>query len=96
MLMAVVHSHRHNKDEVAAEHEVNFGLVRDTMYKYSKHAQRRFFESPALAFLFAWFASNGAALQFTETKYLDKGPEYLDRIRSEIDALRGQALELLA
>jgi hypothetical protein len=65
--MAVVHSHRHNKEETseiittsAADDQANvdFSLVRDTMYKYSKNAQKRFFENPALAFLFAWFASS--------------------------------------
>lgn len=120
MLMAVVHSHRHNKeDHVAADnssstsrkmsevneeqllldrdstHEnggaasVDFTIVRDTMYKYSKQAQRRFFESPALAFLFAWFAVGGEGLRFTETKYKEKGNEYLDRIFSEINELKG-------
>jgi hypothetical protein len=65
--MAVVHSHRHNKEETseiittsAADDQANvdFSLVRDTMYKYSKNAQKRFFKNPALAFLFAWFASS--------------------------------------
>jgi hypothetical protein len=45
--MAVVHSHRHNKEETsevlaasAADDQANvdFSLVRDTMYKYSKNA----------------------------------------------------------
>jgi hypothetical protein len=38
MLMAVVHSHRHNKEEFMTESSVDFSLVRDTMYKYSKKA----------------------------------------------------------
>ena len=39
MLMAVVHSHRHNKeDSFLTETPVDFTLVRDTMYKYSKKA----------------------------------------------------------
>jgi uncharacterized tellurite resistance protein B-like protein len=46
MLMAVVHSHRHNKEdhvndkdeeELGVSH-LDFSLVRDTMYKYSKQA----------------------------------------------------------
>lgn len=37
--MAVVHSHRHNKEDAfLAESQVDFTLVRDTMYKYSKKA----------------------------------------------------------
>ena len=65
------------------------------MYKYSKQAQRRFFESPALAFLFAWFALSGNGLRFTETKYSEKGHEYLERIMQEIRELRGQAIAVL-
>ena len=39
MLMVVVHSHRHNKDDpFISEVNIDFSLVRDTMYKYSKKA----------------------------------------------------------
>ena len=39
MLMAVVHSHRHNKEDLfLSESNVDFSIVRDTMYKYSKKA----------------------------------------------------------
>ncbi len=39
MLMVVVHSHRHNKEEAfISEVNIDFSLVRDTMYKYSKKA----------------------------------------------------------
>jgi hypothetical protein len=39
MLMVVVHSHRHNKEDAfIAEMSIDFALVRDTMYKYSKKA----------------------------------------------------------
>lgn len=66
------------------------------MYKYSKQAQKRFFENPALAFLFAWFANaSGEGHEFVEAKYKDKGLEYLERIYSEIATLRKQALEAL-
>lgn len=47
--MAVVHSHRHNKEETSEiitnatsssddPANIDFSLVRDTMYKYSKNA----------------------------------------------------------
>ena len=104
--MAVVHSHRHNKEELvgdssqaasgsiagSADENIDFNLVRDTMYKYSKNAQKRFFENPALAFLFAWFASSQLSFQFIESKYKEKGREYLSRIHSEIAILKDQAL----
>ncbi len=59
------------------------------MYKYSKQAQKRFFENPALAFLFAWFASGTeGGLAFIEGKYREKGQDYLDRIFQEIETLK--------
>ena len=114
MLMAVVHSHRHNKEDGAtsiADNKENsngnneysgdsmgidYSVVRDTMYKYSKQAQRRFFSNPALAFLFAWFAVSSEGLEFIRTKYHDKGEEYLERIYSEMSELKEQALENLS
>ncbi len=66
------------------------------MYKYSKQAQKRFFDNPALAFLFAWFANpTGEGHDFVDVKYKDKGQEYIDRIYAEIATLRKQALEAL-
>jgi hypothetical protein len=35
---------------------VDFLLVRDTMYKYSKKAEERFYQNPTMAFLFIQFA----------------------------------------
>ena len=75
---------------------IDFTLVRDTMYKYSKQAQKRFFEHPALAFLFAWFASSNEGLGFIQAKYNEKGAEYLDRIYQEIETLKKQALQALS
>jgi hypothetical protein len=66
MLMVVVHSHRHNKDDdFISDTPIDFSLVRDTMYKYSKRAQERFFSYPIFAFLFAWFAHSQEGLDFT-------------------------------
>jgi len=96
MLMAVVHSHRHNKgDPFIAESTVDFSLVRDTMYKYSKKAQERFFSLPVFAFLFAWFASSEMGLLFTQAKFKSKGEEYLKRMQAEIDELKQEAIEWL-
>ena len=63
MLSLVVLSHRHNKEESiskskAKKGELDFSLVRDTMYKYSKKAQERFFKNAFLAFLFIGFSSS--------------------------------------
>jgi len=62
-LTMVVLSHRHNKEDSIASkkddrNELDFTIVRDTMYKYSKKAQDRFFSNHFLAFLFVHFASS--------------------------------------
>jgi len=36
--------------------QVDFQLVRETMYKYSKKAEDRFFNNPVMAYLFIKFA----------------------------------------
>jgi hypothetical protein len=95
MVMAVVHSHRHNKDE-EGDAAIDFSIVRDTMYKYSKQAQRRFFSHSALAFLFAWFAASGGLDFVRANKYLGKEPAYLERIHAEMDELKEEALRSLA
>lgn len=68
MLSMVVLSHRHNKEDTIAKKDermdLDFTLVRDTMYKYSKKAQERFFRNPCLAFLFLSFASSRDGLNF--------------------------------
>lgn len=78
MLMVVVHSHRHNKDEAfLAEFDLDFSIVRDTMYKYSKKSQERFFSFPIFSFLLLWFASSQEGLEFLREKYSKKGIEYI-------------------
>eukprot|EP00347_Sterkiella_histriomuscorum_P007809 403347478 len=96
MLMAVVHSHRHNKeDSFLSESSVDFSLMRDTMYKYSKKAQERFFSIPVFAYLFAWFASSPEGINFTQKKFLQKGQDYFVRMKKEIDELKDEAIDWL-
>ena len=72
--MVLVHSHRHNKeDPFIAEVTIDFSLVRDTMYKYSKKAQERFFSHPFFAFLFAWFAGSYEGIKFVNERMASKG-----------------------
>ena len=53
----VVFSHHHNKTEdFLMERDVDFSVVRDTMYKYSKTSQEKFFSHPVFAFMFIYFA----------------------------------------
>ena len=48
-----------------------------------------------LAFLFAWFASSQLSFQFIESKYREKGSDYLQRIHAEIDILKDQAMQAM-
>lgn len=72
LLKMVVLCHRINKDEPALKNLIfDFSLIRDPMYKYSKKAQDKFFNTPILSFLFVWFAAKGTQMamqKFSEKK----------------------------
>jgi len=99
MLSLVVLSHRHNKEESISKkkdkHELDFSLVRDTMYKYSKKVQERFFKHPPLAFLFIAFAASPEGIDFINQKFEDKGQDYLVRMHAEMAELRDEAIKYL-
>ena len=86
VLMSVVHSHRHNKKEETAivRRPIDFDVVRDTMYKYSKKAQQKFFADVQLSFLFLWFLDSPASDDLLQEKFGDKGQDYLARMRQEL------------
>jgi hypothetical protein len=95
MLAMVVLSHRHNKEETISkkEKDFDFSIVRDTMYKYSKKAQERFFRVPTLAFLFVTFASD--CRKFIGQKFGCKGADYVEKMRQEVEVLRLEACECM-
>jgi len=75
----IVFSHRYCKgDKFIIEAEtlakannstpIDFSIVRDTMYKYSKKAQDRFFSFPIESFLFAAFSLSDEGLKFLQNK----------------------------
>lgn len=47
---------------------VDFSDVRDTMYKYSKKVEERFFADPFLTFLFSIFAKSIDGQKYTRAK----------------------------
>lgn len=70
-MIAFVYAHRHNKDdqfivEAKAKGYIDFSIVRDVMYKYSKKAQDRFFSYPIECYFFAKFAKG--SFDFIESK----------------------------
>lgn len=77
MLALVVLSHRHNKEDTISKNneksKLDFSIVRDTMYKYSKKAQDKFFRVPSLAFLFLSFATSKEGINYISKKFKEKG-----------------------
>ena len=65
LLKVLVLQHRHNKnDDFLADSLLDFSVVRDPCYKYSKPVQDRFFARSTYAFLFAWFAKSAKGSGF--------------------------------
>lgn len=65
LVKLLVFTHRHNKnDPFLADPLVDFGIVREPMYKYSRVAQDKFFDYPVYSFFFAWFSINVDAKNF--------------------------------
>ena len=65
LLKLLVFAHRHAKnDEHLIDRLVEFTIVRDPMYKYSREAQKTFFSFATFSFLFAWFEASPQARQF--------------------------------
>lgn len=59
LLKLLVLSHRHNKnDDFLKDTLIDFSIVREPMYKYSKQAQDKFFNFATFAFLFRWYEAS--------------------------------------
>lgn len=59
LLKLLVFAHRHAKnDDHLIDRLVEFTIVRDPMYKYSREAQKTFFSFATFSFLFAWFEAS--------------------------------------
>ena len=79
-MMVFVFAHRHNKDdrflkeseqelkEFDDEVHLDFTIVRDVMYHYSKKAQERFFTYPFESFFMAMFAASQSGKDFIHQK----------------------------
>eukprot|EP00347_Sterkiella_histriomuscorum_P022754 403337281 len=103
-LAMIVHPHRHNNSsllnlsvssnnsEDQSFSEMEFSVVRDTMYKYSQKAHSRFFQVPELSYLFIYFATNQKAMSRTKQRMDSKGLEYCKRIMKDIEEMKAEAL----
>jgi hypothetical protein len=97
LLKLLVFSHRHNKNDAFLQNPlVDFAIVREPMYKYSRAAQEKFFDYPTFAFLFAWFSHSPDARKFSDMKFAEnEDARYPARMFQEIHFLGSEALEHL-
>jgi hypothetical protein len=67
---------------------IDFTVIRDVMYKYSKKAQDRFFSVPIESFLFAAFALSDEGLNFLKSKPDNNDDEKLRRLKNDLGELK--------
>jgi hypothetical protein len=100
-------SHRHTKtdlflvetrdlvDHMSERHDfmhMDFSVVRDVMYRYSKKAQERFFSFPIETYYFVKFAASTIGQDFIRSKPDgDDKPDKIKRLLSDTHELRVQA-----
>lgn len=101
-MMMIVFSHRYCKGDVfiteatkeTSGNAIDFTIVRDVMYKYSKKAQDRFFAHPIESFLFAAFALSDEGIQFLKSKPDNIGDaNKLHRLQSDLSELKNQSVD---
>ena len=70
-ILSIVLSHHFQKADILKMIEgssVNFQLVRDSMYKYSKKAEERLFTNPCFAYFFVQFAHSEKGRDYMKNK----------------------------
>ena len=75
-LLSIVLSHHFQKKDIKSMvkgTDVDFMLVRDTMYKYSKKAEDKFFRNPCLAYFFVQFATSSQGKTYIQNKLSKTG-----------------------
>ena len=102
-MMAFVYAHRHNKDdqfikESKKDKYIDFSIVRDVMYCYSKKAQDKFFCHPIESYFLAKFASSpeGQAFILSKESSLQKDAnEKIKKLLKDTDELKCIAIQSL-
>lgn len=102
-MLMIVFSHRYTKGDkflleaqADPENKIDFSIVRDVMYKYSKKAQDRFFSFPIEAFFFATFALSDEGIQFMQSKPDNRSDlSKMLHLESDMSKLKNQAVESL-
>jgi hypothetical protein len=75
-ILSIVLSHHFQKEDIKKMVQgtsVDFQMVRDTMYKYSKKAEERFFSDPCFAYFFIQFAKSEQGRSYIENKLGNSG-----------------------
>lgn len=70
-ILSIVLSHHHQKADIKRIVEgtsVDFKLVRDTMYKYSKKAEEKFFQNGCMAYFFIQFSRSPQGKSYIQNK----------------------------
>jgi hypothetical protein len=75
-ILSIVLSHHFQKKDIKSMIDgtsVDFILVRDSMYKYSKKAEERLFSNPCFAYFFVQFASCAEGKAYIDSKLTKTG-----------------------
>lgn len=75
-ILSIVLSHHFQKKDIKSMIEgtsVDFILVRDSMYKYSKKAEERLFSNPCFAYFFIQFATCAEGKAYIDSKLTKTG-----------------------
>jgi hypothetical protein len=75
-VLSIVLSHHFQKEDIKKivnGTSVDFSMVRDTMYKYSKKAEERFFSDACFAYFFIQFAKCEQGRSYIENKLGNSG-----------------------
>ena len=108
-MMTIVFSHRYSKGDKfireaeaeskncgCSESPIDFSIIRDVMYKYSKKAQDKYFSYPIMAFFFAAFALSDEGIHFLQSKPdVENDKDKLVRLQSDLAELKKKAIESL-
>lgn len=95
--MMILFSHRYTKNDLfITQSNIEFDIIRDVMYKYSKKAQDRYFAQPVESFMFAAFALSDEGQAFLKAKPDNvKDSEKLTKMLKDLTRLKDLAIEAL-
>lgn len=109
-ILSIVLSHHYQKEDILTmlkDTPVDFSKVRDTMYKYSKKVEEKFFTEPCFAYFFVQFSTSHWGKQYIQNKMskveevtegdkkFKNSREMNERLVSEIELMTYEAKQFL-